>query len=45
MATSPRRPHLAAAIHGQKDGHAVLDAKICASLFFYNSKVALKPPA
>jgi hypothetical protein len=49
-ATSPRLPLRAAAIHGQKGGHAVLNAKICASLFllvriFCSSKVALKPPA
>jgi hypothetical protein len=48
--TSPRRPLRAAAIHGQKGGHVVLDVKICASVFlleriFCSSKVALKPPA
>jgi hypothetical protein len=49
IAAPLRRPHFVAAIPGQKGGHAVLDAKICASLFlleriFYSGKVVLKPP-
>jgi hypothetical protein len=41
---------VAAAIHGQKDGHAVLDASFCASPFlcvriFGSVSAASKPPA
>jgi hypothetical protein len=49
-ASSPRRRLVAAAIQGQKDGHAVLDASFCASSFlcvriFGSVSAASKTPA
>jgi hypothetical protein len=49
-ASSPRRQLVAAAIQGQKDGHAVLDASFCASSFlcvriFGSVSAASMPPA